>query len=69
MNKRLKMQIKTWETEVLPNWEQVKRTKRVREMWIEGIPISIRGKVWYFAFGNRNSITKDLYYIKSDQGR
>jgi len=69
MNKRLKIQIKTWETEVLPNWEQVKRTKRVREMWIEGIPISIRGKVWYFAFGNRNSITKDLYYIKSDQGR
>jgi hypothetical protein len=29
----------------------------------------VRGKVWYFAFGNRNSITKDLYYIKSDQGR
>lgn len=53
----------------MPNWEQVKRTKRVREMWIEGVPRQVRGKVWYFAFGNRNSITKDLYYIKSDQGR
>jgi hypothetical protein len=63
---RLRQQIRAWETEVLPNWEQVKRTKRVREMWIEGVPDSIRGKVWYFAFGNRNSITKDLYYIKSD---
>jgi len=60
---------KTWETEILPSWDLVKRTKRVREMWIEGIPPNIRGKVWYYAFGNRNSITKDLYYIKSDQGR
>jgi hypothetical protein len=32
------MQIKAWETEIMPNWEQVKRTKRVREMWIEGVP-------------------------------
>jgi hypothetical protein len=63
------MKTKIWETEILPNWDQVKRTKRVREMWIEGLPASVRGKIWYFAFGNRNSITKDLYYIKSDRGR
>lgn len=55
-----------WEKELLPNWDQVKRTKRVRELWIEGLPPSIRGKVWYYAFGNRNSITQELYYIKSD---
>lgn len=58
-----------WEKEILPNWDQVKRTKRVREIWIEGLPLQVRGKVWYYAFGNRNSITKELYYIKSDQGR
>jgi hypothetical protein len=63
------MLVRAWETEIMPNWEQVKRTKRVREMWIEGVPRQVRGKVWYYAFGNRNSITKDLYYIKSDQGR
>lgn len=62
-------QIRIWENEILPNWDQVKRTKRVREMWIEGLPPKVRGRVWYYAFGNRNSITKDLYYLKSDQGR
>ena len=28
-----------WEKEILPNWDQVKRTKRVREIWIEGLPL------------------------------
>lgn len=30
--------IKIWTTEIFPNWDNVKRTKRVREMWIEGLP-------------------------------
>jgi hypothetical protein len=25
-----------WEKEIFPNWEALKRTKRVRELWIEG---------------------------------
>ena len=58
-----------WEREILPNWDAVKRTKRVRELWIEGLPPVIRGKVWYYAFGNRNSISKDLYFIMADKGR
>jgi hypothetical protein len=67
--KRMAESIGVWERELLPNWDQVKRTKRVRELWIEGLPPSVRGRVWYYAFGNRNSITKDLFNIKSDQGR
>lgn len=55
-----------WEKELLPNWDQVKRTKRVRELWIEGLPPSIRGQVWFYAFGNRNSISSELYQIKSE---
>ena len=55
-----------WEAEILPNWDQVKRTKRVREIWIEGIPSQVRGRVWHFAFGNRSSLTKELYLMKSD---
>jgi hypothetical protein len=61
--------IAIWEGELLPNWDQIKRTKRVRELWIEGLPYEVRGRVWLNAFGNRNAITKELYYIKSDQGR
>ena len=50
-----------WEKEIFPNWDALKRTKRVRELWVEGLPPMIRGKVWYYAFGNRSAITKDLY--------
>ena len=57
-----------WEKEIFPNWEALKRTKRVREMWIEGLPPVIRGKVWYYAFGNRSAISKDLYLIMADRG-
>ena len=37
-------------------------------MWIEGIPRSIRGKVWFLAFGNRIAITDDLFNIMADRG-
>lgn len=55
--------IKVWNTEIFPNWDNIKRSKRVRDMWIEGMPEEIRGKVWYLAFGNRSAITKDLFEI------
>lgn len=54
-----------WEKEIFPNWDSLKRTKRVRELWIEGLPAIIRGRVWYYAFGNRSGISKDLYNIMS----
>jgi hypothetical protein len=58
-----------WTNEIFPNWDNVKRTKRVREMWIEGLPESIRGKIWFLAFGNRSAITKDLFEIMAERGK
>jgi len=40
----------------------------VRELWVEGVPPVVRGKVWYLAFGNRSSISRDLYGIMTDKG-
>jgi hypothetical protein len=57
-----------WEKEIFPNWDALKRTKRVRELWIEGLPPVIRGKVWYYAFGNRSALSKDLYVIMAEKG-
>jgi hypothetical protein len=37
-------------------------------MWKEGIPRSIRGKVWFLAFGNRSAITDDLFNIMAERG-
>ena len=67
--KRMQEMKGVWEKEILPNWDQVKRTKRVRELWVEGLPPVVRGKVWHYAFGNRNSISKDLYLIMAEKGR
>jgi len=54
--------------EIFPNWENVKRSKRVREMWIDGLPDVIRGRVWFMAFGNRSAITRELFDIMAERG-
>ncbi|MEE6485620.1 hypothetical protein FKM82_014351 [Ascaphus truei] len=52
-----------WNTEVLPNWDAVRNTRRVRELWWQGLPPSVRGKVWSLAIGNELNITPELYEI------
>ncbi|XP_031435390.1 TBC1 domain family member 12 isoform X2 [Clupea harengus] len=52
-----------WNTEVLPNWESMRNTRRVRELWWQGLPPSVRGKVWSLAIGNELNITPELYEI------
>ena len=47
-----------WSKEIIPNWEEVKMTKRTREFWLEGLPTSVRGEVWILASGNKFCITK-----------
>ena len=65
---RLEKSKRIWEKDIFPNWDNVKRTKRVREMWAEGLPRTIRGKVWFLAFGNRSAITRDLFNIMAERG-
>ncbi|KAG8591371.1 hypothetical protein GDO81_000148 [Engystomops pustulosus] len=52
-----------WNNEVLPNWESMCCSRKVREMWWQGIPPSVRGKVWSLAIGNELNITHELYDI------
>uniref|UniRef100_A0A4W4HF97 Rab-GAP TBC domain-containing protein n=1 Tax=Electrophorus electricus TaxID=8005 RepID=A0A4W4HF97_ELEEL len=52
-----------WNTEVLPNWESMRNTRRVRELWWQGLPPSVRGRVWSLAIGNELNITPELYDI------
>ncbi|CAN2388582.1 TBC1 domain family member 14 [Pristimantis euphronides] len=53
----------TWNNEILPNWESMCCSRKVREMWWQGIPPSVRGKVWCLAIGNELNITHELYDI------
>ncbi|XP_041865821.1 TBC1 domain family member 12 [Melanotaenia boesemani] len=52
-----------WNTEILPHWDTVKGTRRVRELWWQGLPPSVRGRVWSLAIGNELNITPELYEI------
>ncbi|XP_041634888.1 TBC1 domain family member 14 isoform X2 [Cheilinus undulatus] len=53
----------TWNLEILPNWSTMCTSRRVRDLWWQGIPPSVRGKVWSLAVGNELNITHELYNI------
>uniref|UniRef100_A0A3P8V0X3 Rab-GAP TBC domain-containing protein n=1 Tax=Cynoglossus semilaevis TaxID=244447 RepID=A0A3P8V0X3_CYNSE len=52
-----------WNNEILPNWNTMKGTRRVRDLWWQGLPPSVRGRVWSLAIGNELNITPELYEI------
>ncbi|XP_014676975.1 PREDICTED: TBC1 domain family member 14-like [Priapulus caudatus] len=52
-----------WNEEVLPNWTSMRTSRKVRELWWQGLPPSMRGKAWKLAIGNDLSITSELYEI------
>ncbi|KAI9514921.1 hypothetical protein NQZ68_029768 [Dissostichus eleginoides] len=52
-----------WNTEILPHWDTMKATRRVRDLWWQGLPPSVRGRVWSLAIGNELNITPELYEI------
>ncbi|XP_076856797.1 TBC1 domain family member 12 [Brachyhypopomus gauderio] len=52
-----------WNTEILPNWDSMRGTRRVKDLWWQGLPPNVRGKVWSLAIGNELNITPELYEI------
>jgi len=54
---------RVWKEEVIPNWDVLKNTKKVRELWWNGLPSSIRGRVWKLAIGNDLHSTPELFQI------
>lgn len=56
--------VKEWTTDILPRWDEVKHTKRVRELWGQGLPPCVRGRVWKLAVGNELSITEGKKFYR-----
>lgn len=52
---------KLWEEQILPNWEQLQHTSKVRDLCIKGIPPTIRAKVWPLLLGNELEIDEALF--------
>ena len=50
-----------WEEHVLPNWDQLIRDPRTRELWWRGVGPKSRAKVWTKAIGNDLALTPTTY--------
>ncbi|PBP24573.1 tbc domain protein [Diplocarpon rosae] len=50
-----------WEEHVWPNWDEVTRQKRTRELWWRGIAPRSRGIVWQRAIGNQLDLSDASY--------
>lgn len=65
--KRLAEDSNTWNVHVLPKFESVRNTKKVRELWWRGLPPSVRGRVWKLAISNNLNVTPHLYNLCLDR--
>uniref|UniRef100_A0A6Q2YWI4 TBC1 domain family member 14 n=1 Tax=Esox lucius TaxID=8010 RepID=A0A6Q2YWI4_ESOLU len=63
LEERIGSAAQTWNQEILPNWSTTCTTRWVRDLWWQGVPPSVRGKVWSLAVGNELNITHELYDI------
>ncbi|XP_012543602.1 TBC1 domain family member 14-like [Monomorium pharaonis] len=65
--RRLAEDSNTWNVHVLPRFESVRNTRRVRELWWRGLPPSVRGRVWKLAISNSLNVTPHLYNLCLDR--
>lgn len=47
-----------WEKQILPDWRVVHKNPELRKLWWQGVPTSMRGKMWENAVGNPLSLSK-----------
>jgi len=64
--KMIKMQkmSQIWLNEIIPNWTEKRKDKKIKEYFYMGLPDNVRGKVWMLCLGNKFSITKEYYEIQ-----
>lgn len=52
--------IPVWEREILPDWRNVFRQPKLKQLWWKGIPTKLRGQLWEKAVGNPLQLSKGL---------
>ncbi|XP_039755965.1 TBC1 domain family member 12-like isoform X2 [Pararge aegeria] len=61
MEERLARHAREWTQNILPDWSNMKNSKRTLELWWSGLPPAIRGRVWQLAIENKLKISHDNY--------
>jgi hypothetical protein len=51
---------KIWKDSILPHWNELVHTTKVKELCAKGIPSNIRGKVWPLLIGNELNVRNKL---------
>ncbi|ETV75894.1 hypothetical protein, variant 4 [Aphanomyces astaci] len=52
-----------WRTRILKNWDASRDSPLAQTLWRQGIPPSLRSKVWPLAIGNSLKITPAMYHL------
>jgi hypothetical protein len=50
-----------WKDSILPHWNELVHTTKVKELCAKGIPSNIRGKVWPLLIGNELNVRKSCF--------
>lgn len=53
-----------WEKDIIPYWFKKKRDNELKKYFYDGVPSSLRGKIWLMCIGNNFSVTPDYYDIE-----
>ncbi len=61
------MERSVWE-EIIQNWDNQKTTRKVRDLFQQGLPPNLRARIWFLAQGNKQAISKDLFEIMVERG-
>lgn len=58
---RMLTAIRIWQNEVMPRFEELRHTKKVRELWGAGLPSNLRGSIWRLAIGNQLNLNEQSF--------
>uniref|UniRef100_A0A7S1EQV6 Rab-GAP TBC domain-containing protein n=1 Tax=Timspurckia oligopyrenoides TaxID=708627 RepID=A0A7S1EQV6_9RHOD len=56
-----------WQSDILPQWEKKRRSKKTRALVYAGLPSHIRGRIWFVCCGNQLNLTPDLFEVLVEQ--
>ena len=61
--------VKIWLNDILPNWERERHARRTKDLWWQGLPSAVRGKVWRLAIGKYKIVQTAVIYEKKSSLR
>lgn len=58
-----------WVASILPSWRKKRNTNRVRSLTFQGVPASVRARVWQCAIGNPLQVSEALFDVLKERAR